>query len=81
MPPGSIVQDYLDHGVATRDELQQALGFTDQYMYWLLNGFMFLTKEIADVLAEKLNRPAAFWLALDANFRRDIRQGKTIPTD
>ncbi len=69
LPPGDIIDEYLEEHGMTQVELARRLGITPKHMNQVISGAASLSSELAIRLERVTAVPARFWNALEANYQ------------
>lgn len=73
-PPGDTIRDILTHHGKTAEWLCEALGMSLARTIWLLRGWVRITPEMADKLADVVGVSPGFWLRRDEQYRKAVRR-------
>ena len=71
-PPGDTIREQLEMRRMTQREFARRMDLTDKHVSHLLNGKVYLTKEMAYRLEMVLGIPVSFWLNLDALYQEKL---------
>ncbi len=68
LPPGHIIDEYLEEHGMTQDDLARRLEITPQHMNRIISGSASLSADLAIRLEQVTSVPARFWNALEAKY-------------
>lgn len=71
VPPGEILEEYLESYRMTQTELADRTGLTQKTINEIIKGKLPITSETALKLERFLGRPAHFWNNLERQFQED----------
>lgn len=72
VPPGEVLEDYLDACGMTQSELSDRLGFSKKTINEIIKGKAPVTPDTSLKLERVFGRPAHFWNNLEQQYREDI---------
>jgi len=75
VPPGEILEEYLEAYSITQPELAGRTGLTNKTINEIIKGKSPITSETALKLERSLGRPAHFWNKLERQFQEDRLPG------
>jgi HTH-type transcriptional regulator/antitoxin HigA len=70
-PPGYILAEEIKERGWTQQELANKTGLSLKTINALINGKIFLTKNVAEKLANALDTSKTFWLNLEEDYRNN----------
>ena len=79
VPPGWILEDYLQAWNVSQDELARRTGLSLEIIEGLVAGESGLDEDIASKLENVFDLKAVVWLSLEEDYRQRLEQGRKIP--
>lgn len=76
LPPAGFIETELDVRCWTQEDLAQIIGRSTKFVSQLLNNKVRITDETAELLARAFDKTPHFWMGLEFDYRRDMKQGK-----
>ncbi len=80
VPPGWILEDYLEARGMTAAELGKLCRITAKEVKQILVGEAPIENETAKLLGTIFELDAKIWLRMEASYREGLKQGKNIPS-
>lgn len=77
LPPGESILDIAEERGWTQAELAQRLGYSEKHISQLINGKVPVTLDAAQRLERVLGSTLDFWLALEANYQKQLARLET----
>ena len=74
VPPGETIKEQLVYNEMPPSKLAQLTAFSEEFIMDLLDGTARLTVDVAIRLEKAIKVPANFWLALEKNYREDLKK-------
>lgn len=72
VPPGEFLQEFIDDGVLSRDEVMEALKLTETDLAKLLDGRRLVDEDLAVELQYLTGIPAGTWLKYQEVYSQDL---------
>lgn len=79
VPPGCILEDYMQTWGLGKDELAQRSGLSIDLIEGVLAGDAPLNPDTALKLEEIFELKAVVWLGIEEDYREGLKQGKKVP--
>lgn len=70
--PGQFLQEMLEMSLMSVCDLSKKTEYAEYYIRTIIEGTSQITPELAYSLAKVFNRPAEFWLRLQAQYDKDM---------
>jgi HTH-type transcriptional regulator / antitoxin HigA len=70
--PGGTILDVLEEKGLSSEDFAELIGYTQTRAERLLNGKEAITKDVAQLLAEKIGGSVNFWMSREINYRSEV---------
>jgi HTH-type transcriptional regulator/antitoxin HigA len=76
--PGETIHDILAERGITQEELSTRTGFDLSYIADVISGKKDISEQFAESLGSVFGVPQSFWLNLQANYDKEMKQGGRV---